>query len=360
MEKIVSLALILPITLACVLISTPPLGETNFPLQQVTSLPIDGEIGQIAVAETWMAVSTQKGKLIAIDLETQNVLWEINFPVILWSNGLLVQNDILIAASQDQIITVDRAGTKKEINLDDDVVTVINMPGIYSGYLYILGGSNWTLEAYDISKNTLLWKTQVGRGGADNVFYNSSNDIAYVAGGSISAFNNSKGDLIWEQTGNVLISTFEDGVLYVFEEKNLKDHYQIAAIDVSRRKELWSRDFVFQPADNVNQLTILGDLLVASAGDLIALDKSTGDQIWRVNVGETFYTAPIEFDRNLYGMGGASSTVFAVSPKDGSILGTVNLEEDDIFLANSLGRVHKLEDGIVFNTTDAVVIYKGR
>jgi outer membrane protein assembly factor BamB len=360
MKKVISILFILPMILSCVLVSTPPVGETNFPLQQVASIPVDGEIQQIAVADTWIAVSTY-GHITALDKDSQQILWDLDFNALNEENRFQMVNDTVIASSYDQIILIDKNGQKKEIVLSPqkDSNNIIKIAAVTRDYLYVVRGSSWILEAYDSSKNALVWETPVGRGGADNVFYDPTSGSVYIVGGSVSALENLNGNLLWEQEEDTLLAAFEDGILYVYEEVDPKDNYRIVAIDVRSREELWTKDFVFSPASGINQLTIIDNLLIASAGKLIALDKSNGDQIWSASVGETFYTAPIKFDGNLYVMGGVSSTAFAISPDDGSVIGTANLDGDEnLFSADPLSKVHTLDDGIVFNTKLSVVIYK--
>jgi len=81
MKRIIPVLLILPIMLSCILYKTPQLGETNFPLKQVATIPIDGAIEDIAVADSWIAVHTHDDKITAIDIDTQEILWSIDFSV---------------------------------------------------------------------------------------------------------------------------------------------------------------------------------------------------------------------------------------------------------------------------------------
>jgi outer membrane protein assembly factor BamB len=91
---------------------------------------------------------------------------------------------------------------------------------------------------------------------------------------------------------------------------------------------------------------------------MIAIDKSNGEKIWESDgVGEEFSTIPVEFDGVIYTMGIASSTVFAISFDDGSLIGTANLESDSPF-GGSFESIYSLKDGIIFNTRNLVVIYK--
>lgn len=358
MKRIALALLILSLISACMIYETPSLDESTFPLKQFLTLPIEGDIQEIAVSDTWIAIHTLD-KIIAIDIDTQKTLWSRNFSVITYGEGFLMNGDTLVAASLDQIVLMGKLGEEKVINLDPGGGSITKLVAVYPNYLYVIRDPKWTLEAYDISKNILLWKTIVGRGGADEVFYGSPNNIAYVSGGPVRAFDNSTGALLWEQKGNVWRSAFDAGVLYIFEEMNGDDNYRFAAIDVENQKELWEKDIIIPSSSSVYKLTIIDDLLIASTNDLIAMDKYTGQQVWKTGVGYTFYTSPVEFNGIIYAKAGSNRAVYAISPSDGSVTGYARLENVSLFDGENItDSVYKLEDGIAINTKNAVVIYK--
>lgn len=338
---------------------SPPV-VSNFPLTSYTVIPIDGSVRRLAVAETWFATQTTD-KIIAMDIQTQQKLWSKVFVNDVYSEFQII-NDTLVTASSDQIILVNRQGEEGVITLEPngDSINIINLASVYADYLYVIRGENWILEAYNIPENRLLWRREVGRGGADEVFFDSHNNIAYITGGSILAVDNTTGTLLWEQEGNTLDSIYESGVLYVYEQLDNDGDYRFVAIDTKNQEQLWSRNVSFSPSNSVNELEIVDNLLVASAGDLIALNKFTGDQVWTANVGESFYTSPVEYDAVLYAKTGSSRAVFAISASDGSTIGFVKLESDYSFDADSLGSVYKISDGIVFNGRNAVYIFKAK
>jgi outer membrane protein assembly factor BamB len=256
---------------------------------------------------------------------------------------------------------MNREGQQKEVNLDPEGESITSLVAAYPNYLYIVRDPKWTLEVYDLSRNILMWKTALGRGGGDAAFYDASSNIVYVTGPSIQAFDNTTGALLWDKAVDSFTSVFEAGVLYDYESVNENDHYRLAAINVENQQELWSQDFTFSPGRRVNNLKIVGDMLVLCGGDLIALDKSDGQQKWKANVGDNFYQCPVEFNSILYEKTGASRTVYAISPDDGAVIGHVTLETPGILDgADAKGGVYALQDGIVFNTKKSVVIYRYR
>jgi outer membrane protein assembly factor BamB len=364
MKKTFPAILILIFTLSCVLVSTPELGETNFPLQQVAKVPVEAGVKDIALGYTWIAISTSDDKVMAVDIDTQEILWEIDFSTLSGlRKGVFMENDDLIAVSPDQIIVLDKSGNRKDIEVDKDVKTITEVFEVNSGYIYIVGGPNWDLQAYDYQKNIMLWeKRGLGRGVRD-VSYDPENKLVYVTlDEKVYTDDNLTGKTLSEAVrhyGEHLI----DGVLYTLtntSERNEETHYEINAVDVKTQKTLWQNSFDLGLNDHVGPLLAVGDLLVFSGDGMIAFNKFSGEQAWEIDVhafGESIDAPPVEFDDVIYAMGYASNTVFAVSPDEGTIIGTANLEKDDSF-GVLYGEVFRLEDGILFNTSDSIVIYK--
>jgi len=302
------------------------------------------------------------GKVTAWDVETQKTLWSIDLPVRADKDSeFQISNDILIAASTDQIFLVNKLGEKEELNLLSEGENIVRLVAIYPNYIYVIRGYDWRLEAYDISQNALLWTTYVGRGGCD-VFYDASKNIAYVTtrDKSIHAFDNATGKVVWEQDRSSLHSAFEEGILYTVEHTNDTNTFQFSAFDVESQKELWKKDIT--PITHVYKLTIIDKFLIASErAGLIALNKSSGDEVWQTDTGEPFYTRPVEFDDIIYAKG-LSRAVYAISPANGDIIGFVKLEKTRSIQPyyESIAGVFKLKDGIVLNTRNAVLIYKNK
>lgn len=367
MKRIIPALLVLPIIFSCVLVKTPPLGEHNFPLKQVAKISIEGVIN-IAVGDAWIAVSTPEN-IVAMDINLQKILWTIKFSVDGYSKFQIV-NDVLFAASQDQIIMVDKQGNEREIALAplqetfSSSINIIKLISVYPNYLYVIRGSTWNLEAYDISKNTLLWRKQVGRGISD-VSYDSLNQLVYVTVGDVVYVDDSlTGEFIQKMTRRSK-EHLVDGILYsltYLDSSNAETHYEISAVDAATQKTLWQNSFVLPANNRVGDFLTFDNLLIFSGDGMVAFDKSSGEQIWKIDVhtfGEEFYFPPVEFDNVIYAMGNASGTVFAVSKDDGSIIGTANLEQDN-FLSASSGEIFRLKDGILFTTSNSVVIYKNK
>jgi outer membrane protein assembly factor BamB len=361
MKKIFLALVSLSMIVSCRFSTNTPLGETNFPLEKVAEILIEENIEEVAVGETWIAVATGDS-ISGFDIETQEQLWSIDFSVMTYSDpSFRMVNDTLIAASPDQLLVIEKVGTARQIDLNPEGKTILHLSAANSNYVYIIRGSRWMLEAYDFTRNKLLWTTLVDRGGRD-AFYNKSKDIVYVptSNNSILAVDNSTGELLWKKDGHVWHSVFEEEILYTFEEMDGRNSFRFAAIDVTNQEELWRKDIVLLPTKIVENMAIVNDSLVVGTGaGLLALNKFTGEQIWNILKEDEFDTRVIEFDSLLF-VKGSSRTVYAIDPNDGTVIGSVKLENSSSAQKNYevYAGVHKLRDGILFYTKQTLIIYK--
>jgi outer membrane protein assembly factor BamB len=137
------------------------------------------------------------------------------------------------------------------------------------------------------------------------------------------------------------------------------NNYSFAATDVDTQEEIWRQNIVLTATQRGEVLAIVNDLLIAGTGrGLIALEKSTGRQIWHILKDDEFHTASVQLNNILF-VKGLNRIVYAIHPGDGSIIGTVKLGNPSSFFKNyevNAG-VFRLKDGILFNTKETIYIY---
>lgn len=93
---------------------------------------------------------------------------------------------------------------------------------------------------------------------------------------------------------------------------------------------------------------------------MTALNTASGEHLWTSpNVGEELYTRPVEFDGVIYAKGLATGAVYAISPRDGSVIGRTEPTNDSLLFAARAG-LDTLSDGILFNTAKDLAIYKSK
>jgi outer membrane protein assembly factor BamB len=331
--------------------------QANFPLKLAETIPFDDAIEKLAVADTWIAVATAN-KITAIDLDTQKIRWTVDFTIAsLYSNELKIIGDNVIAVGRDQIILIDKAGRKKPINLLKHSIismTILDPAAVAPNNIYIIRNSERSIEAYDLTKNEIVWSLPGGRGA--NIFLDPTTNIAYIAtasSGSIRAVDNTTGDILWQQEKNLSTSIYENGFLYVCDDGLTDPAMQLFVMDVKTQNEVW------RTQTRCNDLTVMQNLVIASGSyGIVAINKLNGKILWQHD--NYFYTGAVEFDGVIY-IKDASFRINAISPVDGKMIGYIKLENPNPFLL--LGReanagVHRFKDGIIFNLSNAVVIYE--
>lgn len=359
-KNAIAIALILSMC-SCSLFTPPALGDKDFPLVQSFTFPVNGEIRGIAVNDKWLAYHTTK-EITAIDINTQELLWQMEFPTISSDDGFQMINDRLIASSRNQIISLDMQGQREDLLIlepgDYSSEYILDVSDIYQNYAYLILGPLWTLEVYDTSKKVVLWKADI----IQDAFYVSSTNIVYVItrGGEIQALDNSNGALLWQYSGNVVHSAYSAGVLFLSEHIKSDGHYDLLAFDVKNKEELWRKTFTETSENEVYKLTTIGRyLIVGTQSGLLAFDINNGTQVWEINVEEPIETSPVEFNGVIYAKGVYTSTIYALSLPDGSLIGVADLQKEGFSItADIYTGVYEFSEGIVFSTKDSIFIYK--
>lgn len=331
--------------------------EVNFPLEVASTLPVGENIQRLAITDNWAAVQVP-GNIIAIDTITGERLWTLNNFSADKDSEFQITDDVLSVVNYEKILLVNRLGEQKEINLKPSGGHIFRLIATDGNYLYIIRGPDWTLEAYDIPKNALLWETWVGRGQTD-AYYDEESGIAYIVTPEfINAFENSSGKLLWQQPANVKHSTFENGILYLGEQVENSRTFKVTALDTKEQKELWSKEYSLASRSEIYQLSSIRDLVVVNTGySYFALHKDNGDQIWHSEtVDDIFYNKPVEYNGILYAKA-ANGRLYAISMKDGNIIGLKAIGEKPIFVSryDANQRVYPLDDGIAVNTNKEIV-----
>lgn len=363
MSRLVLVLLIALLLSSCAVFATPSLGEVHFPLARQVSVQVGGDIDQIAVGADWMAVHTLADKVIALDTHNWKTLWLKELPVSNFGTSFAMVAGKLIVASQERIALIDMQGHELDVHLSaiNGPVNIIKVASVYPDYLFVIRSGDWNLEAYSLSSNGMLWRMPLGRG-AGSVYYDAASNVAYVTSDhSVQAIDNSTGKALWT-IANVpgQGAVYDRGTLYLPEPGSTESVLRLEALDAKMRQRKWEQEIEIPSGLVVSRLGAVSDLLIGiGSRGMIAVSELNGRKLWNTpDMGEPVYTVPIEVSGILYAKTQATGTVYAVSPKDGSILGYVRLENLGFDVAK--GGIFRLGDGIVFNTKDSVVVYATR
>lgn len=352
--------------LSCTLYSSPPLGASNFPLTESFTKRFEKEIEEISVGNTWIAVLSNNSNILyrpytltALDINTLNILWSLEIHIENSLTEFQMANNVLIISSAEKITIIDQYGNQRELKFNvKKTGSITKILESCSDYLYIVAGPKWIFQVYDISQDKTLWSLEVGRT-VGRVFCDSTEEIVYVTSDDfVRAYHNISGDLLWEKSNVYGQRVFyESGILYIPVQDNVEDAFTLVAITGASHRILWEKVIPYPPEVKASSSIVIDNLLIYRGYGMIAVDRFNGELAWIIpSAGEEFYGTPIKFNEIIYIKGRATGSVYAISANDGNILGTLRLE--DLGWNTSTGDIFALEDGILFNTSHKVLIYK--
>ncbi len=210
--------------------------------------------------------------------------------------------------------------------------------GDYKKVLYSLnpsnGSENWTFEA----KGPWIADPLV----VDGMIYAPNGD------GNLYALN-MNGELVWKFTAKKALWSHPAGNGDTIYQASM-DHF-LYAIDMKSGKEKWSLDLggavIYSPTlseDGVIYLTTL-------ARELMAIDSSNGDVLWRRKFEESLWSQPALDGDRLF-MGDLSGMAYAISVKDGTdiwsqsladpVMGKPTVTTDMVYFATENGTMYAM------------------
>jgi outer membrane protein assembly factor BamB len=330
--KLTSIALII----AFVLVACAPLQNqtsitsNNFPLNKIWEKSTGDSIYEMAASDNMVFVTTSTN-LIAIDTTNGIVLWTKKYQIDSDAQLLLSEDEIIITDS-DQIILIDYSGVEVgRISLasKDGKAEFIALAG---DYIFVLRRQAWLLEAYDRNKFSLVWSKYIDRGELQ-IYSNDESDIGYfLTLSDVSAVNLSNGEVLWKTPKHVRASSYDSGVLYLAETDQSEKNTDIVAYEASNALREQYRISFNNDLGEVLNLTILSHLLLVSTKTgIIAVDRNNTENIWVTNSTEEFFARPVELSNTIYAKASFLKTIIAVSPSDGSTIGTLKFGKTSLF-----------------------------
>lgn len=294
-----------------------PAPEINpgFPLREIWHYQAEELITTAPVAlEYSILVRTQKA-IYAVDVSSGSIQWKTEIPrretIIPARTG-----NLIIAESDTELLALNaRNGQivwKQAIQTPSGIGVIAASPKrvlvscIKSGVI-----------AYDMETGQQKWEVIIGRG---NIKVFIEGDTTYIVSyNRLQARDLLTGSLLWEMPmSSNGRSVFADGVLYHVVLEN--EYNSIATFDVHSQVEKWKARL----PDEFYAMSLAGDmLLVGTYSGVVAMDALTGGQLWIADVEFGIYQAPLLVGKVVYVRGEENNKIYALSPKDGSILGYV-------------------------------------
>lgn len=329
--------------------------SSNFPMKERWSSKFDGTIYGLGVAGDWIAVGQPNG-VTAIDTESGEEMWTMNFALDIDSQ-LNISDGLLITASTTQLLVIDKSGRRISTIDFDPRRGSVQIVATYSHYVVVKRVPPYVLEVYDIESRKLAWEVAIDRG-SESVNYDSSTDIIYITSSRfVGAYSATNGNLLWKITTVARTGVLDSGKFYYYSESS-QDMGRISAMNSLDATQLWIIAVPLKIRTAIYNLTIVGNLLVASTDyGLITLDKNSGNELWQSETNDFFYGDPILFDDILYSRGTNTNTIYAINPENGIYLGYLYLGSPGIISHREYELIYKSGNFLIFPYNDTVYAY---
>jgi len=251
-----------------------------------------------------------------------------------------------------------------------DVSWVANMPGsnfysspaVLNGLVFVGGGSDDMLHAYDATNGTERWSATTG-----NLIASSpavANGLVYVASGdgNLYAFNAATGAVAWSApTGSTALSspTIVDGIVYVGSGANL------LAFNALTGAPQWtaavSGQINYSSPAVANGLVFIADGFFG-AGNLYAFRTSDGTLAWSAPTGGGIFSSPAVANGTVY-IASGDGKMYAFDAKTGvarwsKLFDQGGGEHASPAIANGVVYCASSDDHLVaFNATTGAIVW---
>lgn len=308
-----------------------PGGRVGDGLEEVWAVEVQGEVSSgIAIAENIMVVEGFC-TVYAIDLETQETRWAINWGNSAWRTPIIVDGVVLLRFPSGiralDVRTGDRLWEQTNIAELRHQESVVE-----SGLVFVLGES---LHAYDVQTGEERWSQHVGQEGQPRRRRGLvAADGLVVAGdvgtGRLVAYEATTGQVAWDvgNVDNAVPLTVFEGTLLMTSGVD-EDECHVTAINAATGAERWSATICdVATGQRVRDAGAAhGRFYVAAEWlGIVAVDVATGDQLW---TGPAHPLPPEETltitDHAVYVTD--SQGISAFEPSTGALLGRHELPE---------------------------------
>ncbi len=284
----------------------------------------------------------EKCGISALDVGSGLKLWKYKTKgsvknTICYSDGLILATDhfgisYALDAETGKLIWKKELGQK--------ALGAYNTGNVVQDGIFYTGFSNY-LQAIDVKSGKTLWINKEWKGGEGNTATMIIADGVLIAGSNwraLYAHDIKTGKLLWEKKEDGFrfrssSATYQDKTLYVASHKG------IGMMDVHTGEmfEYFETPYNLQVA---TKPLVTGNLIILGSSEkgLIAFNKETGLEMWRVKTGESlFYSAPYSkfssltvetppvLIRDHVVFGASDGYLYVVNPENGKIIKKTNL-----------------------------------
>lgn len=250
------------------------------------------------------------GRLVAVDLATGLLRWQLAYKEEIGSQPLLKDGLIYVATLEGTVLALDaKSGAwkwhfRREPTSRFSILGVGN-PVVANGLL-VQGFADGSVVALDAKTGTVKWDRRFGRGDYPDVngSIQFSGDRLYVAsyGGQVAALDAANGTTIWETKVPFAYKCRLDGEMLF-----LVTTTSVVSLGIRDGKQLWSAPLEGIPC--ADPFPVRGMVLVPNGKGLLILDRRNGKRLRIFTRGSGASATPTILGKRLYGLSNAGELV---------------------------------------------------
>jgi outer membrane protein assembly factor BamB len=264
------------------------------------------------------SIGTDQG-LYSLDTATGQQKWVFSSAKDRWIATPLAVKDTLYAPNNDGFLYALKLADGQLLWSLDIGHPLWGAP-VTDGKLIFLTSLDHFLYAVDPQTQKIVWKTDLGGSAAGSPVLSADKATLYVGsfGSKVFAINAADGSVKWTTSTKAWVwsdpSANASNVFFADIDG------QVYSLDASSGKNSWADVVPDGPITGSPLLTANGVIVATESGFVYSLDNS-GKPVWNTSIGGKIYTSPVASGNLvLVAPMGAQYLLYAVNPKDGSML----------------------------------------
>lgn len=275
------------------------------------------------VADGVIYVGSQSGELLAIDVESGELMWAFDAEGPISAPAAAYEGSIFFGDTYGFVYAIDAKSGEETWRFETEgkIEGGINvLPGILGKVGIFVGSHDYFLYCLDGASGEVIWKHETGNyvvatpsiinsGGERSVSFGGCDGLLYVM--AADGTGESKEIEIGSYIANT--SAVRDGIAYVAHNGG-----EVIAIDIASGEEVWriatGVEYTASPAVDESHVFVAGP-----DKRLVAINRVTGNEDWSFLATRGLDSSPVVSGDTVW-QGGMDGRLYAVSRLDGSEL----------------------------------------